>query len=98
MAATDREKWDLSVLTARLTANICGTTSLLISLLYWACILLPKPYWPFVCPWGQSMRRFVDFMLVGLALSIVAVWKGPGWWIGAVILAIGSFMFGCMSF
>ena len=80
----------MSTKKTRIAANICGTCSVLISSLYWACILLPERYWPLVCPWGKSMERFLDFMFVGLALGLVAAWKGRRWWIGAVVLALGS--------
>jgi hypothetical protein len=87
-----------SSLKVRLVANICGIGSILISLLYWACILLPKPYWPFVCPWGHSMERFAGFMVASLVLGIVAAWKGPRWCIGAVALAFISLLLGTSSF
>jgi len=44
------------------------------------------------------MERFADFMLASLALGIVAAWKGPRWWIGAVALAFISFLLGTSSF
>lgn len=80
-----------------MVANICGAASFVVSSLYWACLLLPNPCWPFVCPWGHSMQRFLDFVFVGLALGLVAARTGRRWWILAVVLAVVSLCLGGAS-
>jgi hypothetical protein len=76
-----------NVLKVRTVANVCGAIGLLISVLYWACMLLPKPFWPLVCQWGQPMGKFLDFKFADRALSILAVRKGHKFWIGGVVFA-----------
>ena len=98
---TKHEEWNqtlaISTTKTRIAANICGIASLMISSLYWACILLPKPCWPTVCPWGHSMERFLDFMFAGLVLGLVAAWKGRKLWVGAAVLAFASLCLGGVS-
>src|ERR1700748_3589605 len=55
-----------SFVIVKIAAHIVGAVVLLIGLLYWACILLPKPYWPFVCPWSHSMKAFGYWMILGV--------------------------------
>jgi hypothetical protein len=78
-------------------ANICGITSVVIASLYWACITLPEPYWPIVCPWHHSDAAFFRIMLVGIVLGLVAGWMGSRWWIAAAILAGFSMLMGGLT-
>jgi len=76
------------------TANVCGVVSVVTSLLYWACIMLPPPCWPFVCIWGQSEAAFFRIMLAGIVLSVIATWKGSPWWVAGVVFGVFSLFMG----
>lgn len=78
----------------KIAANLCGIVSVIFSSLYWACITVPQPYWPIACPWGHSMAAFVRIMFAGIALGLIAAWKGSRWWVAAAILATVSFFVG----
>ncbi len=77
-----------SASTVRIAAHVCGAVSVFVLSLYWACILLPAPYWHVVCPWGKSGTAFGEWMLGGLVLGIFASWKGSRWWLFTIAYAL----------
>ena len=79
----------------KVAGNLFGIVSVLISAVYWGCILLPKSYWPYVCPLlGHSMGTFVVWMLVSVGFGVIAVAVVSRWWIAAPALAMLSLFMG----
>jgi hypothetical protein len=75
----------------KVAAHVCGTASVIISSLYWACITLSPRYWPVACPWRHSEAAFFRLMFIGIALGLFAAWKGSRWWITSAIFALVTF-------
>jgi hypothetical protein len=78
----------------RWQSPIFRVTSLLISSLYWLCILSKPMFWPLFCPWRHSVTTFVLFMLSGAVLGVIAGIAGSRLWFFTAAFAVVTLFIG----